>query len=65
MLSESFDGRSHNDRYIKTCFVYAKDFLDEKEKGSLYCKISYLKEECNIDLDIFNSVLDYANVRRI
>ena len=46
------------DGEITKCYVYEKDFLDQTQKGDLYCKISYEKGKSLITSDMLSELLE-------
>ena len=46
---------------IAKCYVYEKDFLDNSQKGDLFCTINYLKDSDFELHDIMKEVFDGYN----
>lgn len=53
-----YDFYIDSDGVISKCYVYEKDFLNNEEKGDVYCKISYEKNKSLIDSDLIDAAFD-------
>lgn len=53
-----YDFYVNKDGEIIRCYVYENGFLNEENRGDLYCKISYDKGESLINLDLLDSVFE-------